>query len=465
MSRTQTVRRGLGLVVVAVLGAVVGSGVPVPVDRTHAQAEIVDERPNILVVITDDQRFGTEGADSMPRTHQFFGAEGRFYPNAYVTTPQCCPSRASIMTGLYAHNHTVHDNYTAVSDFPMGETLQANLQQAGYTTGLVGKYLNGWPDETNPPNFDSFAFSNFGYWDRRWNLDGLMTPIEGYNTDIVGDKAVDFIEAHRTASEPWLLLVAPFAPHKPFRSEAAYRALPVSDGVITPAMAETDRTDKPPFIQGQTFAYEPDGARIRRRQHRGLRSVDDLVTRLSSELRRNGEDNTIAVFVSDNGILWGEHGYTGKKVPYTEAVKVPLYIRWPGVIPGGSVDDRIVANIDLMPTLLRAAGLNDQQIGAVDGRQLLDPSWSRDRLLLEFTCGGPEEQCHRWASTRTPGYQFVEHYDAQGVVTFHEYYDLIKDPWQLTNLYADGRPGNDPPLEPLVAQLAADRSCAGTACP
>ncbi len=445
---------------VALVAAATVAGVPYST-TSDAEAQSVDDRPNIMIIVTDDQR---EGLDNMPRTRHFFAKQGRTYSNAYVTTPQCCPSRGSIMTGRYAHNHSIRDNYTAPTEFPFADTLQARLQDEGYTTGLVGKFLNGWPNDKLPPNFDFVATQKAGYRNSMWNINGLMTSIDGYNTDTVGDKAVDFIEANRTSPKPWMMFVAPFAPHSPYSSEPAYRSIPVADIPPTPAAQEADRSDKPPFIQQANVAYQPTGALALRKQQRTLRSVDDMVTRLGSELRRNGEENTIAVFISDNGYLMGEHGFMGKKVPYTEAVKVPLYIRWPGVIPARTVDDRIVANIDLMPTLLHAAGASINDPDDVDGRPLLDETWTRERILLEFDgCGS--DACRRWASTRTPAYQYVEHYDGDGAVTFREYYDLAKDPWQLRNLFHDSSSKNNPAVAPLRAQLAADLACVGQACP
>lgn len=445
------------------------AAVVLPGGATTATAQVLDppdERPNIMFIITDDQR---EGFDVMPRTRHFFGAGGRAYPNHFVTTPMCCPSRASIMTGRYAHNHNVHHNGVG-DDFPITETLQAKLQAAGYRTGMFGKYLNRWPQSVSPPNFDSFAMSNFGYLDRSWNVNGTVSVIEGYNTDIVGDKAVDFIASNRGGKQPWMMFVTPFAPHSPYTPEPAYEFADVPAFTRNPAMLEADRRDKPPFIQEQNQRYRWKGLRTRRQQYRTLRSVDDLVTRLAGELRRNEEQNTIAIYLSDNGFLWGEHGFVGKTVPYNASVNVPMYIRWPGVIEGGTVDERLVANIDIMPTLLRAVGVEPTEGEAIDGRELFDASgaqtaWTRDRLLLEYWCIQPQFGCHRWASTRTLTSQFTEYYNDEGKVSFREYYDLTADPWQLTNLYRDGVAGNSPRIAPLRDQLAADRVCVSTACP
>ncbi len=410
-----------------------------------------------MIIVTDDQRATMEG---LPRTRAFFEYEGRAYPNAFATTPMCCPSRASIMTGRYAHNHTVHHN-AVTDDFPINETLQAKVQAAGYTTGLFGKYLNRWPIDVSPPHFDSFAVSNFGYVDRAWNVNGIVDTVPGYNTDIVGDKAVDFIEANRSSNKPWLMYVTPFAPHSSYVAEPAYADAPAPYYGGNPAMWEQDRRDKPPFIQAATRSYRT-GLRTREKQLRTLYSVDDLVARLAGELRRNGEENTIAIFLSDNGLLWAEHGVIGKKVPYTAAVKIPMYLRWPGVVDPGTVDPRLVGNIDVMPTLLQAARASGGGAGSVDGRDLLDPAWTRNRLLLEFSCVQPTSDCHAWASTRTSQYQYTEYYDADGRASFREYYDLRNDPWQLTNLYRDRDPSTHPPIRPLRDQLHQDRDCAGT---
>jgi arylsulfatase A-like enzyme len=194
--------------------------------------------------------------------------------------------------------------------------------------------------------------------------------------------------------------------------------------------------------------------------------VDEAVQRLFDTMTSLGEANdTLAFFLSDNGIMWAEHGMKSKTTPYTSAIKVPFFVRWPGRVAQNVLDPRIAATIDITPTIMEAAGIEPDPEYPLDGRSLLDET-ARDRILLELTGGNNQIDAPTWASTLTPAYQYIEYYDdITGAVTFREYYDLVNDPHQLENLLADADPENDPPLDEqsaLRVGLARDRSCAGT---
>jgi arylsulfatase A-like enzyme len=252
------------------------------------------------------------------------------------------------------------------------------------------------------------------------------------------------------------------------RPERKYRDAKVGPWGGNPAVFEEDtpggRTDKPPYVQAQQRTLEY-GQYVRERQYRTLMSVDDMVHKLYRTINDLDEQNTIAFFLSDNGLMWADHGLEGKGVPYTDSVHAPFLAKWPGHIPGGSIDPRIVANIDISPTVLDAVDIPPPAT-PMDGRSLLDDAWVRDRILLEYYGPDHNQTVPPWASTRTLDYQYIEYYDDQGATTFREYYDLVNDPWQLENLLGDGDPANDPPAEPLLQQqLQTDRSCQGTDCP
>ena len=427
-------------------------------------------QPNILIIVTDDQR---QGINVMPAVRKYFGEQGRAYSNAFVTTPVCCPSRASIMTGQYAHNHGVQSNIPDVTldEFVQRDTIQKRLHSRGYTTGYFGKFLNGWALTKDPQHFDTYALANSGdnksdtrYFNTNFAVknEGESSYhdeiAEGYVTDYLGDKGVDFIETHQEA--PWLMILAPTASHAPFTSESVYSDAWVGEWSGNKAVREKDRSDKPPYVRASDVGLSR-GQHIRALQLRTLMSVNDIMERTFSALRRIDESrDTLAIYISDNGYMWGEHGLAAKDVPYTPSVKIKMFARWPAAIPANSVDSRLVANIDIAPTVLAAAGLDPF---GVDGRNLLDPQWARDRILLEHWCN--MSNCNRWASTRTKEYQFVEYYDADGRTTFKEYYDQRRDPWQLRNLLRDGDRNNNPDWEALSEQLTADRTCAGPSCP
>lgn len=233
-------------------------------------------------------------------------------------------------------------------------------------------------------------------------------------------------------------------------------------------MRERDRSDKPPYVR-ETRTPRATGAAHRRGQLRTLMSVDDMVGDLFRALRRSGElEDTVAVYLSDNGYMWGEHGLVGKTAPYGMSVRVPLYVRWPGAVARRATDDRLVANVDVAPTILEAAGVAPDPDVPMDGRPLTNDH-ERDRLLLEFWAR-PGRDTPNWAATIRARSLYVEYFEPDGAyrVPFREYYDLVADEFELRNLLADATASNDPPAA-LSAQLAADRMCSGTegatACP
>ena len=423
---------------------------------THAQDPSPDDRPNILVVVTDDQRVDTMSI--MRRTRRWLGDEGVTFPNAYVTTPLCCPSRATIFSGRYAHNHGVHTNSSG-SLLDADLTMQAYLQEAGYRTGLLGKYLLGVPLGEDPPHFDRWTKrTSLKFYGATWNINGRLIQKSRYDTTVLHNYATRFLRgSERQDDRPWFLYVTTVAPHTPSTPQKQYEDARIPPRPSTPAMHEDDVSDKPAFIQ-ESPRRAGLGVRVGiRKQYRSLLSVDDMMHNLMKTLRgfREGQ-RTLVIFTSDNGYLWRDHGLRGKALPYLPAVNVPLYVRWPGRLPAGATDDRLVANIDIAPTVLDAAGV-DPPID-LDGRSLLDTGWVRDRLLLEQV-----EAFHpAWDSLLTPDYQYTEWEDPDGAGTVLEYYDLVSDPWQLRNLFGDEEPGNDPVTAAIALQLQEDRHCEGT---
>jgi arylsulfatase A-like enzyme len=420
--------------------------------------------PNVLIIVTDDQRVGMLGV--MPHTVRFFQNGGKTFTQGFVTTPLCCPSRSSIFTGLYAHNHGVVSNHGGHA-LPHDLTLQRYLHAAGYRTGIVGKFLNGWRMGRNPPYFDRWVVkgAGSGYRNPEFNVNGTVKTIRGYSTDIVSSQAVKILRGFETRdSRPWFLYVAPKAPHLPSLPEAAYARAPVPDWVKNPAVLEADKEDKPPWVQRRAVSGQWMATK-RIAQFRTLMSVDDLVARVSRSLKSLGEGRrTMAFFLSDNGFMWGEHGLTRKGHPYSHSIRVPLLFRWPGHATRGSRDGRFAANIDLAPTILDAAGISPGV--AMDGKSLLRV-WDRKRLFTEMPARTHGGAFPSWASIRTKRKQYVEYYDdyERTHVVFREYYRLGPDPWQLTNLLRDGNPKNNPDTSRLHRLLRFYRECSGAACP
>ena len=446
-------RAALTALVVAVLMGALG---PAPA--------AANGRPNVLVVLTDDQRLdGTMAV--MPKTLQWFEDGGTRFNNAFATTPTCCPSRASIFSGRYTHNHGVTTNDSS-GVLDQRFTIQAYLKAVGYRTGIFGKYFNAWNVFRSPPSFDDWAIFSAGYSPFRVNERGTIKTITQYATSYIRDNAVNFIEASENQdATPWFLEVATTAPHAPFTPDAQYQNASVSPYVPSPAVSETDKRDKPPHIQLRTVPLAT-VEETRAAQLRTLMSVDDTVQTLFETMEATGEtSNTLAFFLSDNGFMWGEHGIQGKGTAYEGSVRVPMYARWPGHFTAGATDNRMVANLDLAPTIADAVGGIAPGV-PMDGRSLLDPLQNRTRMLTEYE-GVPADFEPAWAALRTLTSHYIEHYDSadRQKIVHREYYDLFADPLELDNLLGDTSAANDPNTAALSAQLTADRECVGADCP
>ena len=459
------IRRGIWIPIgLAVLAVALVAGVLL---ASRSRGPEPGGRPNILLIVTDDQR-ATGTLEVMPKTQRWFEQGGVSFPAAFVTTPLCCPSRASILTGRYAHNHHIlfrvdpSLGVTWPDSAFQRSTIERYLHDAGYRTALFGKYLNGWPPQDDPQFFDEWAMIRVPrrdtYYGGEVNVNGSIQPMDAYNTTYIQDRALDFLNRSASEAAPWFLYLAVKAPHYPYTPEAKYANAAVPPMRQDPSMREADRADKPPFVRRHR-AMPLRAERVRVEQLRTLMSVDNLVDSVLRDLTRLGEDrSTLAIFTSDNGLLWGEHGLTAEKLlPYTPSVSVPLLLRWPGHVTAGTTDDRLAANIDIAPTVFQAAGIRPDDATPVDGRSLLSPS-DRSRLLLEY--GG----ANGWTSIRTKAFQYTEYLD-QDAVTFREYYDLRTDPWELTNLLNDGDPRDDPDVAALSTELGRDRRCVGASCP
>ena len=400
------------------------------------EAHTVETRPNILIIMTDDQRADRDSLSVMDSTRRIFG-KGSYYPNAVATTPLCCPSRASVFTGKYVHNHKVTTQNNA-ANMPQEWTMQYHLKSLGYTTALVGKYLNNWSGPK--PYFDYVkggVFTNY--------YDGSRK----YTTHVIRNNALSLLNTFESKdAKPWLMYVYPFAPHDPAIPEKAYETAAVPEWRETPARAETNLRDKPAFVQNKAVKTSKPAVRtLRKRMLRTLLSVDDMNRAIFQRLGHLGESNTLAFFLSDNGYLWYEHKLSEKQLPYDDSIQVPFFARWPGHIPAGK-DPRIVANIDIAPTVYDALGYVPSSY-TPDGKSLF--SSDRDHILTEFRASNP------WYALWHPDWTYVQ-YD----VGFKEFYGP-EDPWQLNNSFKGGTPPDN--ASRLAALLSAAKSCSGVSCP
>ena len=428
------------------------------------------QRPNVLVVLTDDQRDrGTMGV--MKETRRLFRDGGVSFENAFATTPVCCPSRATVFTGQYVHNHGLLTN--GESDLPQEETVQRYLNNAGYQTGIFGKYLNTWDIEDRPPHFDKWAIyknSSQVYGRTTWNVRGKLTEVSDYPARFIQRRAVGFLRNHTEERDrkPWFMFLAPPNPHLPAKPDRKHRKADVPKFNGNPASKEKSRRDKPPYVRARSSSQRR-ARKISRRQLRSLLSVDRLVKRVTGRMERLDETrNTLVFFLSDNGFLWSEHKILGslrsKQNPYTDSVQIPMFLRWPKKIGRFRSDERYVTTVDVAPTIMHAASLRTDPGHPMDGRSLLRRSWNRRKVFLEFF-KTPRGKVPQWKSIRTPKYQYVEYYDDSGNVSFREYYDMKNDWWQLRNMFNDGDPLNDPNETKLGNKIDRFEDCVGNGCP
>ncbi|MGZ8572035.1 MAG: sulfatase family protein [Actinomycetota bacterium] len=406
----------------------------------HATAVQVTEgqQPTILLIVTDDQRWDTLWA--MPTVQQELVRKGVSFTEAVVPVSLCCPSRASILTGRHAHSTGVYRQippYGGMSSFDDRSTVATWLDEAGYTNGFFGKYLDAYQGEARsgyvPPGWDRWmAFYHSQFEDYRLNVDGRTRSFGSspwdYSTTVLGSRAEAFI---RQRTGPLFVVYAPAAPHWPATYADRYRNefndLPPhrppsfgQPGAGTPEwLHEVD-----PIVPG----YVDD---LRLDQYRSLLSVDDQVADLLDALEDTGRlDRSLVIFTSDNGLQWGEHGWDKKETPYEEAIRVPFVVRDDRVVTVPRQDPALVANVDIAPTIAAAAGV--EPTPATEGSSLLDrladpaSPW-RDAVPLEHMEGA--NPIPTFCGVRTARYTYVRY-----VTEERELYDRQVDPYELDNL-------------------------------
>lgn len=394
------------------------------------KTKLKDKRPNFLIILTDDQRYDT--LQYMPQTRQKIFDQGVTFDHGYITTPLCCPSRVSLLTGKLAQNTKVRTNGMVNTN----RTFIEDFQQNGYYTGLVGKYLNYWKGDARP-EFDywvSFFKGESPYSNPPLNVNGVWREHIGYITDILGTYSISFVEDAVAQRKPWVLLYAPIAPHEPAEPDIQDLDLyPDLELHRPPSFNEEEVSDKPDWFDKKDLLTDDEIAKIdtfRKEQILTLTSLDRAIGKLIDRLEDKGAlDNTVIIFLSDNGKFWGEHRISSKNSFYEEAVKVPFGIRYPPLISEPYIESRIVANIDIAPTLYELANIKPP--ADMDGLSLVPllsgtNSW-RDSLLIE---GWPPRGI--FAALHTGRYVYAETIDDKT-----ELYDLENDPYQLENLAYD----------------------------
>jgi arylsulfatase A-like enzyme len=473
-------KRSVLLMATLLFGVLAGLGLTVAQTQSMRAQTTPSTKPNILFVLTDDMR--VSDLRYMPETTKLLAGGGVKFTKAFVTNSLCCPSRATILRGQYTHNHQILSNRPPLGGFEKfrslgreNSTIATWLDDAGYDTMLIGKYLNEYDNTTYaPPGWDEWH-SYLGYYVQsdtyRINENGQINTYarsQVHDTDLFADKAVTFLQ-NTAGGAPFFMYLSPNAPHTPAFAPQRHQSM-FSDVALPnpPSFNETDVSDKPAWMRNtpSLTSAEVGSLRNRYRQRlRSLQSVDEMVGRLVRVLTESGElSNTYIVFTSDNGLHLGEHRINQKKwTAYEEAIRVPLLVRGPGVPPGAS-RSQMALNNDLAPTFASLAGLTPPSF--VDGRSLKPllsaspPSSWRSALLVEHwqdETGDPyAATIPDYKAVRTGRYLFVRYATGE-----KELYDLSNDPYELKSLH---NTASAELKRRLASRLDALGSCAAQSC-
>lgn len=416
-----------------------------------------DVRPrNVVFILTDDHRYdamGFAGHPFLETPHlDAMAKHGVHIRNAFVTTSLCSPSRASILTGLYTHKHRVIDNNRLV---PEGTVFFPQyLQQAGYATAFIGKWHMGAAHDDPRPGFDHWiSFRGQGNYlppGPRYtlNVNGERVPQKGYITDELTDYAVEWL-GQQTGDKPFFLYLSHKAVHANFTpaerhqgryADADLSFLPRGEGVTAENNAPRWVRDQRNSWHGIDFSYHSDAGLdyLYRRYCESFLAVDDSIGRVMDQLREMGvHDETLVIYMGDNGFMWGEHGLIDKRVSYEASIRVPMVMQCPELYPGDQAIEHVVGNIDVGPTILHAAGLTTPDY--MDGESFLelpdrpDQPW-RDYFLYVYYWEKNFPQTPTQFALRGDRFKYITYY---GIWDTDELYDLQADPGEKNNLIHD----------------------------
>jgi len=451
----------------------------IPAANAAAAKDGVKKRPNVVFILTDDQRWNCLGlADgSVMKTPNIdrLGREGVYFRNAFCTTSLCSPSRASILGGLYAHSHGVSNNFT---EYPVDlPTFPRQLQKAGYQTAYVGKYHMGEKNDDKRPGFDYFVThkGQGKYFDNTFRFNGGESrQVKGYYTNVITDMATDWLDK-REKGRPFLLYMGHKAPHSFYYPEPKYEHA-FDDVDVRYPLTAFHLEDNPKWYQarldtwhgiyGPIFRYRtkfPDrtAASVLHfanmvRAYRGtILSVDDSVGRIYEHLKNIGElDNTLFIFTTDNGLLEGEHGMVDKRTMHEASIRLPLVVRYPGLTAPNApkVIDEQVLTVDFAPTILDICGA--EPLPKVHGKswkklvQIGDDEW-RKSWYYEYNYEKQFPYTPNVRGVRTDRWKYIRYPHGDGKPDRHmaELYEIRADPNETRNLI------EDPQYAPVVAKL------------
>ncbi|MDE0865873.1 MAG: sulfatase [Rubripirellula sp.] len=409
---------------------------------------------NVVFVLTDDHRFdamGFMGHPFLETPHlDSLASNGVHLKNAFVTTSLCSPSRASILTGLYTHKHRVIDNNRLVPEGTL--FFPQYLQQAGYSTGFIGKWHMGGAHDDPRPGFDHWvSFKGQGSYfspGPRYtlNVNGDRVKQKGYITDELTDYAVDWLKTQQNAEQPFFLYLSHKAVHSNFtpakRHQDRYKNvdlsfLPRGNDISAEKDAPRWVRDQRNSWHGIDFSYHSDKGLeyLYRRYCESVLAVDDSVGRVLQQLKDMGiHDETLVIYMGDNGFMWGEHGLIDKRVSYEASIRVPMMMQCPDLYEGGKVVDNVIGNIDIGPTILHAAAVGTPEY--MDGVSFLDlpnqpdMDW-RDYFLYVYYWEKNFPQSPTQFALRGDRFKYITYY---GLWDVDELYDLKTDPGESNNL-------------------------------
>ncbi|WP_417390684.1 sulfatase [Gimesia sp.] len=436
-----------------------------PVSAADLKLEKIEgaKPKNVVFILADDHRYDVMGFLGHPWVEtpamDALAKEGVYFKNAMVTTSLCSPSRASILTGQYMHNHGVVDNN--VSAKPGTIFFPQYLQQAGYQTGFFGKWHMGGHSDDPRPGFDKWiSFRGQGHYYppehlKNWslNIDGKSVPQKGYITDELTDYALEWLDdTVKPSGKPFFVYLSHKGVHGMFHPAERHAGRYKDKSMPIPKTMENTSENyfnKPMWLKNQRnswhgvdFAYHQDTdiEEHYRLYCEALLSVDESIARVREWLKDNGlAENTLVMYMGDNGFQWGEHGLIDKRTAYEASMRVPLVGVCPGLWKPGTVINEVVANIDIGPTILAAAGLKTPP--QMDGQSFLQlaagkmpaKDW-RQNILYEYYWEYNFPQTPTTFALRTPRYKFIQYH---GIWDIDELYDMEKDPHEEHNLIFD----------------------------
>lgn len=437
------------------------SAAVVPVPNQVVPQRLADVKPrNVVFILTDDHRYDAMSFMRHPFAQtpvlDSIAARGVHFKNAFVTTSLCSPSRASILTGLYTFRHRVIDNNRPV---PPGTIFFPQyLQKAGYATAFIGKWHMGGVSDDPQPGFDFWvSFRGQGHYlpprpDYTLNVNGQRVRQKGYITDELTDYAIEWLAQQKPAEKPFFLYLSHKAVHSDFvpaqRHAGKFAHLPFRPP-RTQTNPPTAAANAPRWVRDQRnswhgvdFPYHSDLdiERYYKRYCETLCAVDESVGRILEQLKKMGVyDETLVIYMSDNGFMFGEHGLIDKRVAYETSIRVPLLMQCPSLFPGGLVVTQMVANIDIAPTVMEAMGLAKPP--HMDGESLLPLArgrsvpW-RNEFLYVYYWEKNFPQSPTVFALRTDRFKYITYY---GLWDADELYDLQTDPEESRNLFYEAQ--------------------------